>query len=435
MVVKHINSDNEFEQSMAEAGENKLIICDFFVEWCGPCRTIAPIFERFSNDFAQAMFLKIDVDRCQGVAQQYSIRAMPTFLSLLNRVETGRIQGADPNGLLKLINDGLSKITKTGEHVANAAEREWLGQFVHSSERMAIYEDELNQTLALSIIPVDELRQKATFENEVNHYLLAKELLNWFHSFFKWVNSPKCEKCGIEGKRAGVGFPTEDEAQDEVTTVELYNCENCKEELRFPRYNNPAKLLETRKGRCGEYANCFALCCRALGLQTRSVIDNLDHVWVEVWSDQLKRWLHCDPCENVIDTPLIYDKGWGKKHAYVFAFAIDHMQDVTWRYHYDHKEAIQRRTKVREPVLRNFIRKMNARLASLVTDERRVLLRNQILTELLEFLSPDAQLRDGSEAQNQGRRSGALHWRHARGELGAGDDKKENKINEKPSTS
>jgi len=61
---------------------------------------------------------------------------MPTFLSLLNRVEIGRIQGADPNGLLKLINDGLSKITKTGEHVANAAEREWLGQFVHSSERV-----------------------------------------------------------------------------------------------------------------------------------------------------------------------------------------------------------------------------------------------------------------------------------------------------------
>lgn len=63
---------------------------------------------------------------------------------------------------------------------------------------MAIYEDELNQTLALSVIPVDELRQKATIKDEINHYLLAKELLNWFHSFFQWVNSPKCEKCGIE---------------------------------------------------------------------------------------------------------------------------------------------------------------------------------------------------------------------------------------------
>ena len=33
MVVKHINNDHEFEQAMADGGENKLIICDFFAEW------------------------------------------------------------------------------------------------------------------------------------------------------------------------------------------------------------------------------------------------------------------------------------------------------------------------------------------------------------------------------------------------------------------
>lgn len=56
------------------------------------------------------------------------------------------------------------------------------------------------------------------------------------------------------------------------------------------------------------------------------------------------------------------------------------------------------------------------RLARQLTDERQADLNQQMIRELVEFLTAHPQLRDGTEAQNHGRRSGAEAWRRARGE-------------------
>ena len=62
----------------------------------------------------------------------------------------------------------------------------------------------------------------------------------------------------------------------------------CNGYTRFVRYNDPGKLLQTRTGRCGEWANCFTLCCRAMGYDARYVYDVTDHVWTEVYSETLE---------------------------------------------------------------------------------------------------------------------------------------------------
>lgn len=62
---------------------------------------------------------------------------------------------------------------------------------------MKLYEDEINQTLAVSIMPLEQLKTAATTDGRVNQYELAKQLLQWFkESFFEWVDKPNCESCG-----------------------------------------------------------------------------------------------------------------------------------------------------------------------------------------------------------------------------------------------
>ena len=109
--------------------------------------------------------------------------------------------------------------------------------------------------------------------------------------------------------------------------------------------------MQTRRGRCGEWANAFTLClfasklnvvlsfflvlknentsldhpiliftCLTVGFQTRYILDLTDHVWNEVYSVKKNKWCHVDSCEQTWDAPMTYERGWGKSLTYVFAF-------------------------------------------------------------------------------------------------------------------
>ncbi|XP_029590983.1 peptide-N(4)-(N-acetyl-beta-glucosaminyl)asparagine amidase [Salmo trutta] len=290
------------------------------------------------------------------------------------------------------------------------------------------YENSELQQKALGVIPhqqltttaKEKLQQAKQADPDCNlseEDLLVLELLRWFKGeFFSWVDCLPCNHCGGPTQSSGPLAPSTEDLRWGAQRVENHHCQACNHSTRFPRYNNPEKLLETRRGRCGEWANCFTLCCRALDLEARYIWDSTDHVWTEVYSASQHRWLHCDSCENACDKPLLYEIGWGKKLDYVLAFSKDQVVDVTWRYSCKHPEVLSRRNKVQEPWLLYTINGLNAVRQQSLSSERKKELLERLLVELVEFISPKTP----KQGELGGRNSGSLAWRDARGETGPG---------------
>ncbi|CAG7733212.1 unnamed protein product [Allacma fusca] len=290
---------------------------------------------------------------------------------------------------------------------------------------------------ALSAVPLDDLQAiaEAKFDSSVSSEelpnstrsgvlrdLLLLELLNWFKTeFFTWTDAPKCPKCEIVTTSVSGATPTPSELIKGANRIELYKCpkRSCGEMVRFPRYNDPAVLLETRTGRCGEWANCFGLICRAVGFETRYIYDFTDHVWVEVFSSGMtpkNRWLHCDPCENTCDNPLLYEVGWGKKLTFVIGASIDDIQDVTWRYTHPKnlKELLVRRNCSEQKVAEAVVQERK-QIQALLPVSRKNILDQRLVEELVEFIIPKSE--QVKQSEMQGRQSGSLAWRLARQEV------------------
>ena len=90
MSIQHI-SEAEFETEVETVQETVLL--DFFADWCGPCRMLAPVLEAFAEAHPEVKVFKINVDEEAQLAAMHGIVSIPTLIVYRNGAETARTVG------------------------------------------------------------------------------------------------------------------------------------------------------------------------------------------------------------------------------------------------------------------------------------------------------------------------------------------------------
>jgi thioredoxin 1 len=81
-ILSYVNDDN-FESEVLNA--EKPVLVDFYADWCGPCKMLAPVLEEIAHEYADKVKItKVNVDQSPDTAQKYGVRGIPTLILFKN---------------------------------------------------------------------------------------------------------------------------------------------------------------------------------------------------------------------------------------------------------------------------------------------------------------------------------------------------------------
>ena len=83
--------DSNFDKTISS--DNPTLV-DFWAEWCGPCKSMHPIFERMSNKFPNVKFARVNVDSNQNISMKYAVQSIPTFIMFKSGQIIDKMMGA-----------------------------------------------------------------------------------------------------------------------------------------------------------------------------------------------------------------------------------------------------------------------------------------------------------------------------------------------------
>jgi thioredoxin 1 len=115
-MVKELGTLQEYKSQIASAARNPhttlhcvslptnplaqpLVIIDFTATWCGPCKMVAPAYEKMSQEFPSVVFTKVDVDANEEAAAECGVQGVPTFQFYKGGQKVGEMQGVDSSKL------------------------------------------------------------------------------------------------------------------------------------------------------------------------------------------------------------------------------------------------------------------------------------------------------------------------------------------------
>jgi thioredoxin 1 len=99
-LIQHFNDDN-FDQGIAQG----VVLVDFYADWCGPCRMLAPVVEELAQEVAgKVTVAKVDTDQSVNVAAKFEVTSIPTLILFKNGKAIKRVVGLkDLDALRKMV--------------------------------------------------------------------------------------------------------------------------------------------------------------------------------------------------------------------------------------------------------------------------------------------------------------------------------------------